>query len=274
VRGRRLRLVPARPFRVFAGILLIAAAAASMSITPRRTIELVDDGGAAAHPGYVAYEYLGHRPNPVHPVTYRARPLALARSDATGRVLIPTAFHMHAPFPVKTHPSLRIALVYVPRLHNAWGQLSDGAPSRPGIFTITVPGRRAQVADLSDRPALWEGTLRNVASLIHQLVSRPAGEPRLQDVDPATAALTVELIDQFRDEYDAFLSRYRDVIRTRPEMPAHIRWSSAEEQRRWTEMIDADLTREPRWGPLIARLFADELRVFEQYHLELAATSR
>jgi hypothetical protein len=255
--------------RVVAGVLLLACAAASIWVTPSRTIELVDNGGAAAHPSYVAYEYLGFRPNPVHPVTYRARPLALAKSDAAGRVLIPTAIHLHAPFPVKTHPSLRIAFVYVPRLHNGWGQLNDGSPSRADIFTISEPGRRAIVHDLSDRPALWEGTLRNLGSIIQQIVSRSTGER--QDLDPVTTAHTIELIDHFRSEYDAFLARYRDIERTRPEMPAHIRWSSAGEQRRWTEMIDADLTREPRWGSLITRLFADELKVLEQSRTELAS---
>ena len=86
-----------------------------------------------------------------------------------------------------------------------------------------------------------------------------------------TAARPIELIDHFRGEYDAFLARYRDVERARPEMPAHVRWAQAEEQQRWTAMIDADLARQPRWGSLIVRLFADELHVHERYRAELSA---
>ena len=254
--------------------LLVALAAASAWMTPHRTIELIDERGAAVDSSFVGYDYYGYRPNLAHPVTYRARPLALARSDAAGRVVIPAALHLHAPFPAKTHPSLRIAFVYVPRLHNAWGQLNEGSPSRAGIFTVVDPGRRAVVSDLSDRPALWEGTLRNVASVIHQVVYRPTGAPRLRDIDPVTAMHIIELIDHFRGEYDTFLARYGEVERARPDMPEHVRWATAEEQRRWIEMIEADLAREPRWGPLIVRLFADELRALEGYRNELSATRR
>ena len=257
--------------RLFGFFLLAALVAGSVWVTPRRAIELVGEPEAALDPIYVAYEFLGYRPNFVHPVTYRARPLAVARNESPGRVIIPAAFHLHAPFPAKTHPSLRIALIYVPRLHNAWGQLNDSSPSRAGIFTVTAPGRRAIVSDLSDRPELWEGTLRNLASSIQQLAARTTGEPRLADVDAVTAARTIELIDHFRGEYDAFLARYRDVERARPEMPAHVRWAPAEEQQRWTAMIDADLARQPRWGSLIVRLFADELHVHERYRAELSA---
>jgi hypothetical protein len=253
-----------------AGLILLAALLlASVWITPRRTIELADERGAALDPSYVAYEYLGYRPNFVHPVTYRARPLALARSNATGRIVIPAAVHVHVPFPVKTHPSLRIVAVYVPRLHNAWGQLNDGAPSRAGIFTIAEPGRRAIASDLADTPELWEGTLRNLASLIQQLVSRDPREPELPQRDPATAMYTRELIAHFRDEYEAMLARYRDVERPRPPMPEHVQSATDDEQQRWTAMIDADLAREPRWGLLLERLFEGELRTFERYDGEL-----
>ncbi len=98
---------------VLVGLLAIS----SLSISPGRTFTLADRSGAAPGPAYVAYTYAGYRPNPVHPVTYHARPLALARSDDAGRIAIDTTYHVHRPFPLETPPSLQVELVYVPRLH-------------------------------------------------------------------------------------------------------------------------------------------------------------
>jgi hypothetical protein len=245
-------------------------AAASVSVAPGRTFQLVDVGGAGLDPSYIAYSYVGHRLNFVHPVSYRASRLALARSDAAGSVSVPPAVHPHLPFPLQTHPALRVEMVYAPRMHNAWGQLSEGSPSVPGIFEIDAGRRRAVVADLSGRPEEWEGSLRNLSSMIHQLMSARPGEPPLREADPASAALVRELLGHFREEYRAFLERYDEVARPWPEMPVWARSSSAEEQRSWRTTIEKHLALEPRWGILIRRLFGTESKVFAQWESELA----
>jgi hypothetical protein len=48
--------------RLVGFVLVAALVAASVWVTPRRTIELVDEQAAAIDPSYVAYEYSGHRP--------------------------------------------------------------------------------------------------------------------------------------------------------------------------------------------------------------------
>ena len=246
-------------------VVVVLLAIASLSFNAPRTFELVDTTGAPLDPIYMAYSYIGSRPNFVHSVTYQAKPLALARSDGAGRVTIPMAFHVHLPFPIQTNPRLFIELVYVPLSHNALSHLNEGAPSRNDVFQIEVAGRRAKISDLAENPPLWEETLQKLSSLIHRLVSQRPGEPPLHEADPETAALTRELIGHFREEYEAFLARYRDVERPFPEMPAYARGSTAEERRQWKASIEASLAREPLWGQLIPRLFEDDLRFFSKW---------
>lgn len=246
-------------------VLAILVAAASVSFQPARTFEFVTSSGTSAGPVYIAYSYRGSRPNFVHSVTYEARPLAILRGDEAGRVAIERKVILHRPFPLETHPALWTEMVYVPALHNAWGQLNVGSPSYPRVFEIDSTGFRATVGDLSDRPDRWEGTMRNLASVISRLIHPREGEAPLRERDPASAALTRELIGHFRHEYDAFLARYTGEERPRPEMPDFVRMSSSEEQRRWLEQIDADLAREPRWGMVVTRLFRIQLRQFEEW---------
>jgi hypothetical protein len=250
-------------------ILVVLLAAASISINVPATFHLRDASGTPLHPGYIAFTREGHRLNPVHPVSYRARELALARDDGNGNIVIPGALLVHLPFPLETHPSLWTEMVYVPRMHNAWGSFNKLAESRPGIFVVDNETRRATVSDLSGEPQLWEGSLRNLSSIINRLASKAPDRTPLKERDPATAALTLELIAHFRQEYESFLARYRDVERPRPDMPEHVRFSSKEEQQRWVEMIDADLAHEPRWGALITRLFGGELKGFQEYERDL-----
>ena len=231
----------------------------SFSISLPRTFELVDPSGAPHRIAYIAYLYEGGRPNPVHPITYQDKPLALARSDASGQVAIPVAFHAHLPFPIETHPSLRMDLVYVPAAHNAVGQLNKGSPSRPGVFEIANQ-RRAVIHDLGDRPELWQGSMMNLASLIQRLVYRREGERPLRDTDPETAALTRELIAHFRQEYDAFMSRYGTVVRPMPALPVADPWTTAEEKRRWQEEANLNFAREPTWGQHVGRVLGDDLK--------------
>jgi hypothetical protein len=235
-------------------ILLVLLAAASVSFRWRRTLQVTDAAGSPVSPSYVAYEYRGRRLNPVHSATYRAGELALVRGDSSGRVVIPAAFHLHRPFPIESHPRVFVEMVYVPRLHNALERFGEDG--------------RAAIADLSSDPARWEGTLRNLSSLIGQLVVRHDRQP-LRDTDPATAALARELIGHFRNEYDSLLAKYENAARVKPEMPEHVRWSSPDEQRRWSEAVDSHIAREPRWGMLIRRLFGDQLTLFSRWEREL-----
>ena len=246
-------------------VAVVLLAIASLSFNAPRTFELVDTTGAALDPIYMAYSYIGSRPNFVHSVTYQAKPLALARSDGAGRVTIPMAFHAHLPFHMQTNPRLLIELLYVPLSHNALSHLDEGAPSRKDVFEIDVAGRRAKIFNLAEDPQLWADTLQNLSSLIHRLVSPPPGEPPLREADPETASLTRELIGHFRQEYEAFLARYRDVERPFPEMPEYARGSTADEQRQWKASIEASLAREPLWGQLIPRLFEDDLQSFSKW---------
>ena len=88
---------------------------------------------------------------------------------------------------------------------------------------------------------------------------------RVSERDPVTAKLTRELIGHFRQEYDAFLARYDNIDRPRPERPDFVRTSTPAEKARWAEQTDADLAREPKWGVLATRLFRIELRQFEEW---------
>jgi hypothetical protein len=83
----------------------------------------------------------------VHPVSYRATETTIVRGDANGRLTVPAAFHVHMPFPIQTHPSLRIEMVYVPQLHNAGGQVGGSySRSRAGEWEMDATGRRAVVS--------------------------------------------------------------------------------------------------------------------------------
>jgi hypothetical protein len=239
----------------FTAILVIALlAVASVSVKLPRTLEVADPSGPPMHPAYVVYSYFGSSLNPVDSVTYRAGRLALARSDPSGRIVIPAALHLHKPFPLETHPSLVVEFVYAPRLHNATGRMDDD---------------RAVVTDLTGQAELWHDSLTRLASMISRLTTRTGGEPSLRDLEPAQSALIRELIAHFREEFDAFMGRYRDTPRPRPVMPEHVKPMNAEEQARWREFIDASLAREPLWGMFVTRLFDRQLKHFATLEQEL-----
>ena len=229
----------------------------------------MDVAGAPLEPSYVAYSRTGHRLNPVHPVTYTAR--GSPWRAATGRDTSSSPRRFSFIFRFRSRRIHRCG----PRWCTCRSCTTHGASStrdrlsRPGIFVIDATRRQATVSDLSGEPQHWEGSLRNLSSVINRLASRTPDRAPLRQTDPASAALTLELIGHFRQEYESFLARYRDVPRPRPEMPEHVRGSSKEEQQRWTEHIDADLAREPRWGMVITRLFSDELELFSEYEAAL-----
>jgi hypothetical protein len=238
--------------------LLALVAAASVSFHTGRTFQVTDrqDGGPAA--AYLVYRYEGSTLNPVHPVTYAASRFAVLRTDSAGRARVPMALHVHLPFPLQTHPRLYVELLYVPRLHNAHVRFGTQSISKWDVFTVDVPGRTIAVSDVSGQPELWMGTLGNLSSMIHRLEPKPFNpDARLRDVDPASARLGVELIEHFRQEYRQFLDRYRDLPRGKPPMPQM--WNE-DDKRRWHEMVDDQLAKEPTYGPLAERLYGGESR--------------
>jgi hypothetical protein len=153
-------------------------------------------------------------------------------------------------------------MAYVPRLHNAYGRIAGGDPvATAGTWEMDAAGRRAVAFDLTDSPERWQGTLANLSFFIGHLVS---AQSRRRD-GSATARLR-ELISHFRAEYDAFLSRHGDTPRPRPSMPALL---NDDERRRWTEMVEKDLTERPTWGLEVRRRFETELKSLARFEAGL-----
>jgi hypothetical protein len=232
--------------RLIALVLLVLLFAASVSYTSGYTLDVVDSEGRP-QTAYALYHHQGYWLNPAHPVSYNATPLTVVRSGDNGRLTIPAAFHVHWPFPVQTHATLWIEMIYVPRLHNAWGRIVPRfAASEAGVWQMTT-SNRAMVFDVSERPDRWQGTLSNLSFFI---------SPAVRDVDRARAGPLLELIGRFRAEYNAFLARHNDSPRPLPPMPPLF---SDEEKRRWKDMVDIDLAQRPTWGMEIRRLYEDEI---------------
>jgi len=93
----------------------------------------------------------------------------------------------------------------------------------------------------------------------HWAVDRRTIQQPIASGRPETTALTRVLAGQFAQEYGAFLDRYGDVTRPRPQMPYGL---AGDERRAWDKMVDRDLAREPRWGDVAQRLFAREAERF------------
>jgi hypothetical protein len=241
-------------------VLLVAA---SVSFTLPQSFEFVDKQTGQPALVYLVYNFQGQRLNPAHSTSYNATALAVRRTDDRGRIRIPGAFHVHLPFPIETHPSLRIAMIYAPGQHNGLGSIHAG--TEPNVFEYDPERHRADIVDLSERPQRWEGTLMNLPFFLHQIVPFNA-RTQFKTADPTSAALTVELIGHFRQEYQAFLSVYRDVARPLPPKPAGM---NEDETRRWKEMVDKDLSERPTWGPEIERLFKGEVVSLGEVEAEL-----
>ena len=256
-----------RRLRLAAVVIALLLVAGSVSYSCARTYTFVDEANARVNPIYVVFYHSGSRPNPVHPISYLASPLRVVRSDAPGQLVIPGKLHVHLPFPIETHPSVDVELVYTPRLHNAWTRLHVDAFPMPLLFGLDQNRRKATVPDLSTRPDSWHGTLGQLSSVINRLVA-PAVDRQLVSTDSTTVALTRELIGHFQSELAAFLATFEETPRQKPEMPPYARWSGPEEQKRWAESVEADLAREPTWGALIRRRYTDELRYFTEWEAD------
>ena len=104
--------------------------------------------------------------------------------------------HVHWPFPIQTPPRLRVDLVYAPDLHNGLASIGDRAITRPGA-AVADDLATVSLADLSQDPERWEGTLMNVSSIIGDLISERTLRPPRRKATPETMALTRALVGDF-----------------------------------------------------------------------------
>jgi hypothetical protein len=247
------------------GLIAAAIAVASVSRTSPITLQLTDEQGRPASEGYVRFHYYGYLINPVHPVTY-ARESTLIRIDGDGRMTIPARIHLRRPLPLSTPPSAFIDQIYVPPLHNAFGPVAEQTMSRPGVFTIGENRAAVTIADVSASPEHWELSLRNLFDCILGTLIRSGSAEPLAPRDRETAALARELIDHLRREYAAFQATYGHAARQRPAEP---QWGSERDRQLWREQIDAQLAREPLWGPFMERVWEHNLKELNQLEAAL-----
>ena len=235
------------------GLVLLALAASSMSWTLPTTITVVDEDGAPASDAYVRYHYDGNVLNFVHPITYTGRGSVITRADAHGRLHIPFQIHFRWPLPLSTPPELRIDHIVVPRLHNTFGLLPKGATS--DVVRIEGPPDRITVLDVSGEPELWARSLRNLQYCIRSTLKGPIVDPE------QTTAHLRELIAHLRRDYQALLDAHGQRRRSRPEPP---QGQSEAERQEWAKRVDAQIAREPLWGPYLERMWRGELEALDQ----------
>jgi hypothetical protein len=229
-------------------------ALATISWTLPATLTLTDGRGAPASDAYIRYHYKGYLLNFVHPVSYVARGSVIVRADAEGRVRIPFRVHVRAPFPLSSPPAPFVDDVYVPRLHNAFGPVTPLTTEHPDVFLIDQGPGRVTVLDVSGDPERWEQSLRNLYGCIRGTLDGPIATGADQE---ATVARARELIAHLRHEYRALLDAHGHQRRSRPPAPAG---QSAAERQAWLSQVDAQLAREPLWGPYLERAWRGELK--------------
>ena len=245
--------------------LLVVVVPASVSWTSGVAWHVREAGGAPASGAFVRYHYTGHLLNPVHSVSYDSGPSVLVRADAAGRVTISWRLHVRRPLPLSLPPRLMVDDVYVPRLRNAFGPVADSTSSRPGVFLVDHAAATMTVFDVSGDPVQWQASLRSLFECIRETVEPTRSHGR-GGADTATLAQARALIAHFRADFAAFLERYAGTPRERPAAPP---WASETERRRWDANVDAQLAREPTWGPYIRRTFRGSLLALDRLERSL-----
>lgn len=240
-------------------VFLAVVAMATVSWTSGTTVLFTDEAGRPASGAYVQYHYYGYRINPVHPVTYTARGSVIIRADAHGQVRIPGQIHLRSPLPLAMPPRLFIIdHVYLPRLHSAFDPIAEGTTSRPGVFTIDQGREHVTVFDVSQDPDRWASSLDYLFDCIRETLSRDGSRTPAASGDTRTAVHARELIDHFGMEYAAFLAQYGQTARGRPRAP---QGGSERDLQSWEEQTNAQLAREPLWGPFVERIWRNNLAV-------------
>ena len=255
-----------RAGRAIGGTLLAMAAvllaAASISWSPEVTVHLRDAAGAPASGAYVRYHYEGSILNFVDSLDYVARGSVVTRADAEGRAIVPGRLHVRSPLRLTLPPRVFVDRVYVPRLHNAVGPIPPFSLTQPGVVEVE-PGYRVTMYDVSGDPVLWERSLDQLYDFIRGSIE---GRAPMADPRDGSAALVRELIDHLRAEQAALLARHRDARRVRPDEPP---WVTPEQRAEWREQVDANLAREPLWGPVIERTRDRRLEQLERLEARL-----
>lgn len=218
---------------------------------------LRDMRGAPVAGAAVAYHYEGRTFALVEALSYDASPLALLQSDASGRVVVPGAVHVHWPL-IQTHPAVMIDLIYAPTLHNGLASIRGGAVSRPRQFEVAADRATVRLEDVSDDPELWLGTLMNLGSLLGELTSRASADER-------TSRLIGQLAADFAREYQSILDRHGDTRRPRPGMPPTLQYATEQEKQAWGAMVEKDLTERPMWADELERRFSGEVAYYSRF---------
>jgi hypothetical protein len=249
-----------------AAVFLVLLALGTVSWTSATTVRFTDATAAPASEAYVRFHYYGYLINPVHPVTYIARGSAVVRADALGWVTIPGRLHVRRLLPLSMPPRLFIDHAYVPRLHNAFGPIAEGTMSRPGVFAIDEKRQHVTVVDVSEDPERWASSLECLFDCVRETVARGASRTAAPPADTRNAAHARELVAHLRREYDEFLEQHGQTARRLPPAP---QWGSEQDRQLWKQQAEAQLAREPLWGPYMARMWRGNLAALAEFDRSL-----
>ena len=171
--------------------------------------------------------------------------------------MVPGDVHVHWPL-IQTHPAVMIDLIYAPTLHNGLASVRDGAVSRPRQFEVSADRATIRLEDVSGDPALWQGTLMNLGSLLGDLTAHPSPDER-------TSRLIGQLAADLAREYRAMLDRHGGTPRPRPDVAPALLYATEQEKDAWRAMVERDLTERPMWGDELKRRFSDEVAFYSRF---------
>ena len=240
-------------------LFLLALAAASISWTLPATITLTDAHGAPASGAYVRYHYESNVLNFVDSISYVVRGSVITRADAEGRIRIPFRIHVRPPLQFTTPPSLAVDDIVVPRLHNTFGPISKWTTTRPDVFEVRGQQDRFTIYDVSGDPELWDRSLQNLDDCIRDTLSGSIA-PAAAD-DTRTMAHVRELIGHLRRDYRALQDAHGRTPRTPPRAPE---FQAEGERQQWRERVEADIARQPLWGPYLERMWRNRLKELDR----------
>jgi len=233
--------------------LVALAAGSTVAYTPARTFELRTAKGRPISDATIGYYHASSIFNFVDSLT-RYHPGRLIAPDANGEVRVPARLSWKRPLDLQ--PEVRIKFIYVPELHNAL-QIGPDASSLPNVVDIDGGHRTMTFRDLSGDPELWHRSLGNLHSVVRfDLWPDPSGRHSRTVI--ATRAQLDALVSAIEREYVALRERFQDAPRALPS-EASIAWWPPEEREERLARVEAQLAREPLWGPYLERLWAKDI---------------